>query len=98
MKKHNALALVIALILTLVTALGGAASDREARHHLASTAQPAREICYVDGKFHLTAAEGLRRIGSWTGATSASDECPADSATILSPEEGLRRVGNWAAK
>jgi hypothetical protein len=49
----------------------------------------------MNGKFYLTPAEGLRRVGSWTDAASASDDCPSDTTFRLTPDEGLRRIGLW---
>jgi hypothetical protein len=72
-----------------VAAAGGVAIVKPA------LAQTKSSVCYVDGRFYLTPAEGLRRVGSWTDSASASDVCPSDPVFRVTPDEGLRRVGSW---
>ena len=78
MLKHRLLTLLVVVAMMAVMAAGVSADDNQTYQQSARSAQQsAPAICFVAGHYFLTPAEGLRRIGTWTNANSASDECPS---------------------
>jgi hypothetical protein len=66
--------LVVISMMLVVTSSASAVADSRYQQ---SAQESAPTICYVTGHFYLTPAEALRRIGSWTDPSSASNVCPS---------------------
>jgi hypothetical protein len=77
MKKQLLLTLLAVIVMTSMATASAKESDVDDQTYQQSVQETAPAICYVAGHFHLTPAEALRRIGSWTHAASASNECPS---------------------
>lgn len=75
MLKHRMLTLLV--VVAMMAIMTASASANETHKYRPAHRQSTSTICYVAGRFYLTPAEALRRIGSWTDSQSASNECPS---------------------